>query len=147
MQHHFLKNRRVKAEIHFKKLKIFVAWRKQMLLHDLVGLSFFLMSCCTIFCLIDFFTSSVSNICSIVANFPAKRLRKNTVLKNTHAPFFFKIFFIEIIKVYISLFLSLFSPINIVKSNRNVVYFFIPSFNSINNTSFFVVQFFCSLIS
>ena len=114
-----------------------------MLLHDLVGLSFFLMSCCTIFCLIDFFTSSVSNICSIVANFPAKRLRKNTVLKNTHAPFFL----IEIIKVYISLFLSLFSPINIVKSNRNVVYFFIPSFNSINNTSFFVVQFFYSLIS
>ena len=144
MQHHFLKNRRVKAEIHFKKLKIFVAWRKQMLLRDLVELSFFfLMSCCTIFCLIDFFTSSVSNICSIVANFPAKRLRKNTVLKNTHAPFFL----IEIIKVYISLFLSLFSPINIVKSNRNVVYFFIPSFNSINNTSFFVVQFFYSLIS
>ena len=146
MQHHFLKNRRVKAEIHFKKLKIFVAWRKQMLLRDLVGfflVSFFLMSCCTIFCLIDFFTSSVSNICSIVANFPAKRLRKNTVLKNTHAPFFL----IEIIKVYISLFLSLFSPINIVKSNRNVVYFFIPSFNSINNTSFSVVQFFYSLIS
>ena len=144
MQHHFLKNRRVKAEIHFKKLKIFVAWRKQMLLRDLAELSFFfLMSCCTIFCLIDFFTSSVSNICSIVANFPAKRLRKNTVLKNTHAPFFL----IEIIKVYISLFLSLFSPINIVKSNRNVVYFFIPSFNSINNTSFFVVQFFYSLIS
>ena len=41
MQHHFLKNRRVKAEIHLKKLKIFVAWRKQMLLRDLVGLSFF----------------------------------------------------------------------------------------------------------
>ena len=40
MQHHFLKNKRVKAEIHFKKLKIFVAWRKQMLLRDLVGLSF-----------------------------------------------------------------------------------------------------------
>ena len=93
MQHHFLKNKRVKAEIHFKKLKIFVAWRKQMLLRDLVGLSFFLMSCCTIFYLIDFFTSSVSNICSIVANFPAKRLRKNTVLKNTHAPFFLKNFF------------------------------------------------------
>ena len=121
MQHHFLKNRRVKAEIHFKKFKIFVAWRKQMLLHDLVGLSFFLMSCCTIFCLIDFFTSSVSNICSIVANFPAKRLRKNTVLKNTHAPFFL----IEIIKVYISLFLSLFSPINIVKSNIEMLFTFL----------------------
>ena len=24
-----------------------------------------------------------------MANFPAKRLKKNTVLKNTHAPFFF----------------------------------------------------------
>lgn len=55
MQHHFLKNRRVKAEIHFKKLKIYVACRKQMLLRDLVELSFFfLMSCCTIFCLINF---------------------------------------------------------------------------------------------
>ena len=82
-----------------------------MLLHDLVGLSFFLMSCCTIFCLIDFFTSSVSNIFSIVANFPAKRLGKNTVRKNTHAPFFLNFFH------YISLFLSLYSPINIVKSN------------------------------
>ena len=36
-----------------------------------------------------FFFYSVSNICSIMANFPAKRLGKNTVLKNTHAPFFF----------------------------------------------------------
>ena len=35
------------------------------------------------------FIHSVSNICSIVVNFPAKRLRKNTVLKNTHAPNFF----------------------------------------------------------
>ena len=35
------------------------------------------------------FVHSVSNICSVVANFPAKRLRKNTVLKNTHAPIFF----------------------------------------------------------
>ena len=35
------------------------------------------------------FIDSVSNICSTVADFPAKRLRKNTVLKNTHAPIFF----------------------------------------------------------
>ena len=37
-----------------------------------------------------FFIDSVSNICSTVADFPAKRLRKNTVLKDTHAPIFFK---------------------------------------------------------
>ena len=35
------------------------------------------------------FIDSVSNICSTVADFPAKRLRKNTVLKDTHAPIFF----------------------------------------------------------
>ena len=122
MQHHFLKNKRVKAEIHFKKLKIFVAWRKQMLLRDLVGLPFFFNELLYNFLSYKFFTSSVSNICSIVANFPAKRLRKNTVLKNTHAPFFKKIFFIEIIKVYISLFLSLFSPINIFKSNIEMLF-------------------------
>ena len=29
-----------------------------------------------------------------MANFPAKRLRKNTVLKNTHAPFFFFLNFV-----------------------------------------------------
>lgn len=35
------------------------------------------------------FIYSVSNIYSTVVNFPAKRFGKNTVLKNTHAPFFF----------------------------------------------------------
>ena len=145
MQHHFLKNRRVKAEIHFKKLKIFVAWRKQMLLHDLVGLSFFLMSCCTIFCLIDFFTSSVSNIFSIVANFPAKRLRKNTVLKNTHAPFFKTFFHWNNKSLYFTFLISFFP--NKHCQTEILFTFFIPSFNSINNTSFFVVQFFYSLIS
>ena len=34
------------------------------------------------------FIGSVSNICSNVANFPAKKLWKNGA-QNTHAPFFF----------------------------------------------------------
>ena len=141
MQHHFLKNRRVKAEIHFKKLKIFVAWRKQMLLHDLVGLSFFLMSCCTIFCLIDFFTSSVSNIFSIVANFPAKRLRKKYGAQKYACAVFLKFF-----SLYFTFLISIFPNKHCQVKHRNV-YFFILSSNSINNTSFFVVQFFYSLIS
>ena len=55
------------------------------------------------------FIGFVSNICSYVANFPAKKLRKNTVLKNTHAPVFLKIFSdVIVIKVHLSLMLYIY---------------------------------------
>ena len=50
-------------------------------------------------CKLNFCSKSVflGNPCSNVFNFPAKKLRKNTVPQNTHAPDFFSFFNKEII--------------------------------------------------
>ena len=89
------------------------------------------------------FVHSVSNICSVVANFPAKRLRKNTVLKNTHAPIFFftycvytllSIFSIKFIFIFL-----LFSCVRTVSTRKvvNTQYTTCVSFDK----SFYLFQF------
>ena len=95
------------------------------------------------------FIGSVSNICSNVANFPAKKLRKIRCSKYACAVFFFLIFDVAIsIKVYLHLCRLFFYDVIKSIKQRKFTLFLSSLFHSLNSLKYkvFILQFFNQLI-
>ena len=85
-------------------------------------------------CAIFFFICSGSNICSHLANFPAKRLGKKYGAQNTHAPTFFFLKFKFVNKlIYLSSSITLSS---IGKNSACVISLLFSNIYSVNHNSF-----------